>query len=261
MLWPRQVVTLAMKICKKCGESKPLASFYKKRDGADGHRGACKACLNSISKARAKANPEKVRVAQRAWTKANPEKVLAAKRAWRKVNQEKVLAAARKWRLANPEEACAAAKNWRLAHPDEARAAARKWYLANREEVLAQARKRILSHPEEKRAAVRKWQKAHPEEARAATRMWAKANPGKRSAQERRRKAVKLRAVPKWSEADLIKIVYEKAGDMGFDVDHVVPLRSKVVCGLHVWGNLQLLSQSENSKKGNRHWPDMWGSI
>ena len=58
--------------------------------------------------------------------------------------------------------------------------------------------------------------------------------------------------------AELIKIVYEKAGAMGFEVDHVVPLQSKVVCGLHVWSNLQLLSQIENGKKGNRFWPDMW---
>ena len=260
MLWPRQVVTLVMKICKKCGESKPLASFYKGKC-TDGHRSACKVCLNSISKARAKANPEKVRVAQRVWSKANPEKVLAAKRAWRKANKEKVLTAARKWRLANPEEAYAAAKRWRLAHPDEAHAAARKSYLANREEVLARASKRRLSHPDEKRAAVRKWQKTHPEESRAASRKWAKANPGKCSAQECRRKAAKLRAVPKWSETELIKIVYEKASDMGFEVDHVVPLQSKAVCGLHVWSNLQLLSQPENGKKGNRHWPDMWGSI
>ena len=105
------------------------------------------------------------------------------------------------------------------------------------------------------------WKKSHPEEARAATRKWRKANPGKHNAKNCRRNAAKLRAAPKWSEADLIKVVYERAGAMGFEVDHVVPLLSKAVCGLHVWSNLQLLSKPENRKKSNYVWPDMWEQL
>lgn len=37
----------------------------------------------------------------------------------------------------------------------------------------------------------------------------------------------------------------------------LVPLHSKVVCGLHCEYNLQILEAKKNIGKGNRHWPDM----
>ena len=71
------------------------------------------------------------------------------------------------------------------------------------------------------------------------------------------RYAAKTLATPKWVDLEKIKFVYEKAAQLGFEVDHVVPLQSPIVCGLHCESNLQLLSRTENVTKGNRHWPDM----
>jgi hypothetical protein len=72
-----------------------------------------------------------------------------------------------------------------------------------------------------------------------------------------RREAQKLQATPAWADLDAIADVYREAAYFGMHVDHMVPLRHKSVCGLHVWDNLQLLTPKENISKGNRFWPDM----
>lgn len=74
-----------------------------------------------------------------------------------------------------------------------------------------------------------------------------------------KRKSSKLKATPKWSELDKIKIVYEKAKwleeitGIKYHVDHIIPLQGKNVCGLHVWQNLQILEDKLNISKSNKH--------
>lgn len=64
-------------------------------------------------------------------------------------------------------------------------------------------------------------------------------------------RAAKLRRTPPWVNREELKSVY-KACPEGMHVDHIVPLQGRNVSGLHVPWNLQYLTPSENSSKGNR---------
>ncbi len=90
-------------------------------------------------------------------------------------------------------------------------------------------------------------------------------NKPKGAASRARRRAAELKATPKWAHQRYISMFYEiakaEAKRIGqhVHVDHIVPLRSKTVCGLHCEHNLQLLTAAENLSKGNRTWPDKPG--
>lgn len=83
------------------------------------------------------------------------------------------------------------------------------------------------------------------------------------NAANKARKAAQRRAIPKWADMDHIRLIYAKARELsqafGIDmqVDHIVPLRGKTVCGLHTPANLQLLAAGLNHKKRHWAWPDM----
>lgn len=77
------------------------------------------------------------------------------------------------------------------------------------------------------------------------------------------KRAKQKMATPKWANKRLIALVYRRAVKLDktagskWHVDHIIPLNSPLVCGLHVDANLQVIPEIENLRKNNRHWPDM----
>jgi len=116
-------------------------------------------------------------------------------------------------------------------------------------------------NPEKLRAAAAAYRMKNQEKIRLISLKSAQTRKPQRAAAEMRRLAAKLSATPKWlsdSELSWIQDYYNAARhhkeELGIvlAVDHIVPLRGKDVCGLHVPWNLCLRTKSDNSKKHNK---------
>lgn len=69
-----------------------------------------------------------------------------------------------------------------------------------------------------------------------------------------KRRAAKSKRTPAWSNLDKISEIYKECPD-GYHVDHIIPLRGKLVSGLHVPENLQYLTAADNLRKKNKFIP------
>ena len=86
------------RVCRKCGQEKPLSEFVKDKTCALGYSHTCKQCNAERNRKWRAANPEKVLECKRKRYAANPEKVREYKRKRYAANPEKVLEYNRKWR-------------------------------------------------------------------------------------------------------------------------------------------------------------------
>jgi len=122
----------------------------------------------------------------------------------------------------------------------------RRWYEQNRERDLENKRH---------------WREQNADRQREYKRLWQKQNPDKERAKCMRRKARKKKATPPWADHDAINAIYaeavrlEQETGIKHHVDHIYPLQSKYLCGLHIAENLQVLPSTENIRKNNRTWP------
>lgn len=110
----------------------------------------------------------------------------------------------------------------------------------------------------------KEYKKKNKVKIRKITRRYVNKNRAKITSFNAKRRAAKLQRTPKWlTKEDLacIQRIYRKAQAatkrMGvlYHVDHIYPLQGRKVSGLHVPGNLQILTAEENVRKNNRYTP------
>lgn len=174
------------------------------------------------------------RQAERDRRKANamtPQERLERRKVWNKTYKERHPEKRREISRLDNLKRKEQMRQWREENAEQYKSAKREWYERNKEVSCEKARKYAREHPE-----------------------W-------KAAQCAKRRARKKRAMPPWADEKRMQVLYEKAGEYGMTVDHIVPLKSDKVCGLHCWENLQLLAPELNSAKMNRYWPDMWDAL
>lgn len=142
-----------------------------------------------------------------------PEQVAARDAAWRERNRDRLIEQKRAYNKANKE---------RLSEGKRA------CYVKRRDHYIARVKANYAADPE---AAIRR---------------------------ERHKATLKKEATPAWAEIDTIKALYREARRLTEEtgvrhhVDHIVPLRHDLVCGLHVQNNLRVITAADNWKKHNR---------
>lgn len=213
-----------VKQCSRCREDKPPTSFGRHRDGLQRW---CRAC-------------------QADYGFQNREARLARSRKWNRDNKQRAAESGRKYRRKN------------LARYAEHAAKGRKKDPVKTKAAKAASRRRNLPKAA---AYARKWAKANPGKVAARTKSYVARNRSTIRAHNARARARMLKATPPWADHAAIRAIYAKAERLTREtgiphhVDHVIPLQEKLVCGLHVEGNLQILTAVDNIAKSNTFEP------
>jgi hypothetical protein len=117
----------------------------------------------------------------------------------------------------------------------------------------------VECHAQHAAASGRKKYAQDPAKECRRSKEWRKSNPDIVSFQKAKRISDLLNRTPKWLNAGHlfeIECIYRyrtalNAVGLDYHVDHIVPLRGKLVSGLHTPDNLQILPAKDNIQKSN----------
>ena len=121
------------------------------------------------------------------------------------------------------------------------------------------AKEKYLASQERNIARLREYRKAFPERVQERLRTYYENNRPKFYALNQIRRAICRKAQPAWVDTKALSKIYAECLDLSartgikYHVDHIIPLKGKGVCGLHVPWNLQIIEARENLSKGAKY--------
>ena len=185
------------------------------------------------------------------------EEKAAYVKAWREANKEKVRAYTKAYRESNKDRIKVNKKAYREANKDKIKVTKKAYHEANKDKIAAKVSAWYEANKERHRVTMKAYREANKEKVAATKKAWAVANADKVTAKVSRRKALKLKLIPKHLKKcpvekqrvlDIYKlrILISKATGIEYHVDHMWPMSDG---GPHWSGNLQIITAHENQTK------------
>lgn len=121
------------------------------------------------------------------------------------------------------------------------------WVVKNLEYKREQDRKWHQDNNERSRANSKNWQLNNPELYKANHKKYDRTHLAERANRETKRR---IRTSISFGQEGIKEFYCSRP--LAMEIDHIIPLKGKLVSGLHVIWNLQYLSEKQNISKGNR---------
>jgi hypothetical protein len=152
-----------------------------------------------------------------------------------------------------------AAQKYREKNREVIRKKLNERYHADPAKANAQSRKSRLKNYDKYLETYYAYREKNKERIKAKRKLRAQKNPEKCALSALKRRVDVKQRTPAWVNMDKIKEIYlerdrlnKEAGYIKYHVDHIVPLKSDIVSGLHTESNLRVVLASENLAKHNK---------
>ena len=172
-------------------------------------------------------------------------------------SKEEMAACVKAWREANKEKVRAYLKAYREANKDKIKVTKKAYHKANKDKICRKVSAYYNANKDKHKATIKAYREANKEKVAATKKAWAVANADKVTAKVSRRKALKLKLIPKHLKncpvekqrvLDIFKLcrLISMATGVKHHVDHMWPVSD----GGPEWsGNLQIITAHENLTK------------
>ncbi len=200
-------------------------------------------------------NKEHVLLYQKRWIENNKQHLIDYEKEYYAKNRERILASTKKY-YASPKGK-QYLKEYALKNKDKQKARSDRYRFSSKGQA-AYARLAVAPNRKDTHKKYRSSMKGKTTHAK-----YIQENQYKLNVFSAKRRVIKKQAIPLWANHKYIELWYkfakieEKRTGKKVHVDHIVPLKSALVCGLHTEDNMQLLFAKANLVKKNCHWPNM----
>ena len=152
----------------------------------------------------------------------------------------------KKYQTTNKDKIRSKSKEWYQKNIEQQQQRSKEWYHNNISRGCETARRSYHSRRSECLEYMKQWRRDHPDQV------------GEYNA---KRRAAYIAAIPNWCEREMISELYIECRRISdstgiiHHVDHIIPLQHSLVCGLHCFHNLQIITGKENQSKNNHYTP------